>query len=237
MQGWQEELLWSMDGLHTQQELFAKVQAAARAMGFEYCAYGVRVPVPLTQPRFGVLSAYPEPWQRRYSEARYLAQDPTVLHGLASGSPVLWTDQVFSRALDLWREAQSFGVRHGWAQATHGVRGVVGMLSLARGHEPINRRELLASEPRMRWLACLSHAMLGRHLVPAVGLDGQPDLTPRELEVLKWTGDGKTASEVGNILAISQATVHFHLKNVVSKFGCANKTAAVVRAALLGLLS
>ena len=65
---------------------------------------------------------------------------------------------------------------------------------------------------------------------------GRPVLTPREQEVLEWTARGKTYEEISCILALSSSAVNFHMKNLLSKLGCCNKTAAVARAALLGLL-
>ena len=62
-------------------------------------------------------------------------------------------------------------------------------------------------------------------------------LTPREIEVLKWSADGKTAAEIGDILSISIPTVNFHIKNAVQKMKAANKTAAVVQALMAGLLN
>jgi DNA-binding CsgD family transcriptional regulator len=61
-------------------------------------------------------------------------------------------------------------------------------------------------------------------------------LTAREVEVLKWTGDGKSSQDIADILILSRNTVEYHVKNAVHKLGVANKTAAVVRAALLGFL-
>ena len=36
---------------------------------------------------------------------------------------------------------------------------------------------------------------------------------------------------------ISENTINFHMKNAITKLGAANKTAAVVRAAMRGLLN
>ena len=55
--------------------------------------------------------------------------------------------------------------------------------------------------------------------------------------MLKWTADGKTSSDIAQILAISVDTVNFHVRNATAKLGAANKTAAVVRAAMLGWLN
>jgi DNA-binding CsgD family transcriptional regulator len=61
-------------------------------------------------------------------------------------------------------------------------------------------------------------------------------LTSREVEILKWTGDGKSSQDIADILILSRNTVEYHVKNAVNKLGATNKTAAVVRAALLGFL-
>ena len=63
-----------------------------------------------------------------------------------------------------------------------------------------------------------------------------PKLTPREIEVLHWSAEGKTASEIAGILSLSQETVQTHIKNAVRKLQTTNKTAAAVRAVRMGLL-
>ncbi len=62
-------------------------------------------------------------------------------------------------------------------------------------------------------------------------------LTGREIEVLRWSASGKTSSEISEILVISVNTVNFHVKNAILKLKTANKTAAVARATMLGLLN
>lgn len=61
-------------------------------------------------------------------------------------------------------------------------------------------------------------------------------LSARELEVLRWTADGKTAWELGRILGISEQTVARHVGGAVQKLGCVNKVQTVVKALRLGLL-
>jgi NADP-dependent 3-hydroxy acid dehydrogenase YdfG len=64
----------------------------------------------------------------------------------------------------------------------------------------------------------------------------QPALSPREREVLEWTACGKTAEEISCILGLSVSAINFHVRSLLAKLQCCNKTAAVARAALLGLL-
>ncbi len=89
---------------------------------------------------------------------------------------------------------------------------------------------------KLRWLVQVTHlafSRLARDKAAAKSLG----LTERELEVMKWTADGKSAQDVADILLVSKHTVDFHIKNSVVKLEAPNKTAAVVRAALLGLLT
>jgi LuxR family quorum sensing-dependent transcriptional regulator len=52
-------------------------------------------------------------------------------------------------------------------------------------------------------------------------------LTPREREVLWWAAQGKSASEVAEILHISKRTVEEHTQNAIRKLGTDNRTQAV----------
>jgi LuxR family transcriptional regulator len=61
-------------------------------------------------------------------------------------------------------------------------------------------------------------------------------LTEREVSVLKWTAAGKTSAEIGIILGISTRTVNFHITTALTKLDAVNKTQAVVKAVMLGLL-
>ena len=52
-------------------------------------------------------------------------------------------------------------------------------------------------------------------------------LTPREVEVLNWVAQGKSAWEVGEILNIAKRTVDEHVQTAVHKIGAVNRTHAV----------
>lgn len=237
MNTWQGDLLGMADTAQTVGEVFAKIAQASQAVGFEFCAYGLRLPTPISNPRTMMLSNYPQAWQARYASQGYLATDPTVAHGRHSQSPLVWSEEVFASTPDLWRESQSFGLRYGWAQSSLDAVGVGGMLSLARSSGALTKTELDSQEVKMRWLVNIAHLALSRLFVSDLVKESQPDLTTREIEVLKWTADGKSSCEIADLLSISENTVNFHIKNSVVKLRTANRTAAVVRAAMLGLLN
>lgn len=60
-------------------------------------------------------------------------------------------------------------------------------------------------------------------------------LTLREVEVLKWSAEGKTAAEVAMILNLKLRTVNFHIGSAMRKIGVTNKISAVVHAARQGV--
>lgn len=62
------------------------------------------------------------------------------------------------------------------------------------------------------------------------------NLTRRELECLRWTMEGKTAWEVGQILGIAEQTAARHINNAARKLGCVNKHQAVLKALRLKLI-
>jgi DNA-binding CsgD family transcriptional regulator len=61
-------------------------------------------------------------------------------------------------------------------------------------------------------------------------------ITPREMEVLHWIAEGKTAAEIGTILTISYITVNQHIRNTKEKFGVYKDTALVAKALRSGII-
>ena len=61
-------------------------------------------------------------------------------------------------------------------------------------------------------------------------------LSDREIEVLKFIAQGSTNQEIAQELILSLHTVKSHARNIYSKLGVKNRTEAVARARLLGLL-
>lgn len=238
MKSWQTDLLVIADKVqnkYCEKEFFAYLLDAAKELGFEYCAYGLRTPLPLTNPKTVLLNNYQSEWQRRYADAAYVNSDPSVQYCRKVSSPLIWSDHVFLAAPELWDEARSFGLRYGWAQSSFDGNGMGGMLTLARSSEPLSGAELLDNEIKMRWIVNIAHQALSRALMPGQHIEANL-LTVRETEILKWTADGKTSSEISELLLISENTVNFHVKNIVLKLKVANKTAAVVKAAVMGML-
>lgn len=232
----QETLLHSALDARNEREFFDALHKSAKQLGFEHCAYGMRAPLPVSAPRVHMLSSYPDEWQRRYTEQGYLACDPTVAHALRSAASLTWSEELFADCRPFWEEARAHGLSTGWAQPCHGPNRVIGLFTLARSGSESSSRELGSVAMEMYWVAQVAHEGMARFLLPKVLPEASAKLTARETEVLRWTADGKTSSEISGIMRISERTVNFHINNAMEKLDTNNKTAAVVKAAVLGLL-
>jgi LuxR family transcriptional regulator len=233
---WIEDQLDLLLSVKTKSEFLTGLTKAAELLEFDYFAYGLRVNMPLSAPKIEMLNNYPKSWQDQYGSQNYLAIDPTVQHGMHSMRPVVWSEELFVNARPLWDDARSFGLRHGWAQSTLSMPGISGMMTLARSSQDIDQKELKRKTNLLVWLTQIAHQGLQEIILPGLLPEASVKLTNREIEILRWTADGKTSSEVSMILGIAERTVNFHLNNVMEKLNVINKTAAVVKAIQLGLI-
>ncbi|MEQ3747278.1 MAG: response regulator transcription factor [Henriciella sp.] len=69
----------------------------------------------------------------------------------------------------------------------------------------------------------------------ASNVDGQPNLTRREAEVLSQLRQGNSNKEISKALDIAETTVKLHLRSISEKLNARNRTDIVVRAFEMGL--
>ncbi|MES2351385.1 MAG: LuxR family transcriptional regulator [Pseudomonadota bacterium] len=233
---WQARHIESLLTATSENEFFAALSIAARELGFDYCAYGMRLPWPISNPKLIMVNNYPTAWQQRYAAQGFLAVDPTVQHGMKSVLPLVWTEKVFEGCRGFWEEARAHGLNVGIAQSSYNAMGVGGLLTLARSNEALSEAEIRENSLKVSWLVQYAHEGMTRLVSAGQVAEPPPSLTAREVEVLRWTADGKTSGEVGQIMNISERTVNFHINNSLVKLGAVNKTALVIKAAMLRLL-
>ena len=73
-------------------------------------------------------------------------------------------------------------------------------------------------------------------LADAIQLVRAPSLTPREAEVLGLIAEGLSTRGIAERLVVSEQAITYHVGNLLSKFGCENRTGMVSRAFFLGYL-
>jgi LuxR family transcriptional regulator len=234
---WREDCLDRLSSQASSTGILRELALIVDRLGFEYCSYVLRVPMPITSPSVTWSSTYPSQWLDHYFARNYLDTDPLIKQAARELVPVVWASAESDGGQpEFWEEAMAHGVQHGWALATHGKHMTTGMLSLARGHEKITALELSEKEPQLVWLSHVTHGLLGTTETKQARAGVDHHLSLREIEVLRWSAEGKTADEIGTILGISTRTVTFHITSTLTKLGATNKTQAVTKAFLFGLL-
>ncbi len=234
MKPWKQEQLHLLLDQRPPDALFDHITAITHRMGFDHCAYGMRAPIPFAQPRILMFHNYPESWQRRYQDKGYLDIDPTVRHGLASLEAYVWPAQKIAEGdVEFWAEASAHGLRDGLSMPVLTNNGIRGMFTVTRSTTD--------SDPywaeKLEWLSNIVHQGMSKAVIHQSYAEGRPRLTDRELEVLKWTADGMTSGEIADAINIAERTVNFHINSAVAKLGAPNRTAAVVRAVMMGLIT
>ena len=105
-------------------------------------------------------------------------------------------------------------------------------LYFERSRRQFNESERALLQVLRPSLVAMLHAASRRH--PRVS-DQEPPLTARETEILGWISRGKTTREIAEALLLSPHTVRKHVEHILEKLGVATRSAAVARAAALGL--
>jgi len=180
---------------------------------------------------------YTSEWVDRYRERGYLKIDPAVQIGLRRLLPIDWGEfgTEGGSVRQFFGEASEFGLgRRGMSFPVHGHRGDRALLSVTAD---LNDREWKWA----RRTAFRHFPIIAAHLHESVlrtegVLRAQPHLSPRELECLQWTSEGKTVWECGVILALSPHTMRCYLESARHKLGASSNTHAVSIALKSGLL-
>lgn len=237
MKSWREDCLGRLaPASASSAALLKELGAITSELGFEYCSYVLRMPVPVTRPRVVWWSNYPDKWLNRYFSNNYLEIDPLIQIATRSMRSLAWASDSFETQPQFWEEANAHGVRYGWAMSTRGPHMATGLLSLARSDRAITASELDETEMKLVWLAHLMHGLAGTAELGTSIPESKCHLTDREREVLRWSAAGKTAEEISKILGITERTVTFHVTSSLCKLNVTNKTQAVAKALLLKLI-
>lgn len=67
--------------------------------------------------------------------------------------------------------------------------------------------------------------------------DSISQLTAREIEVVRWTGEGKTSAEIAIILGLSEHTVISHITSAARKLNAVNRVHMIAIALRRGIMS
>lgn len=211
----------------------------AQQLGFEKVAAMVAVDRPGIKPEFTSVHNAPMAWERAIEDMEIARRDPVMQHCRRNTMPIIWTQKTYleNGLIDLWDAQAEFGYRNGIAMSLHLPEGRHFTIGVERDQNlPMDRGELTRMVADLQLFAVHAQDTAMRVLVSQALQPERPSITPREMEVLRWTMDGKTAKEVGDLMNITERTAIQHLQNAMRKLDCNSKHQAVLKALRLGLI-
>lgn len=221
------------------EELFACYLGALGEFGVDRVLYSALRNTPHEEVNVpGISHSYPSDWISYYMANDYVCLDPVRTHCLATRHAFSWKDMMRFRDLSpqqihLMRQGEEAGLNDGLAVPFHGPLGeVYGVGMASSAHNPdvaVHLKEIQILSTNFHLLySALHDESRNAHGV---------QLTPRELEVLKWCAAGKSNWTIGEILGISEHGVDYHVRNILRKLNADNRMTAVVKALQCGVLS
>jgi DNA-binding CsgD family transcriptional regulator len=211
----------------------------AQQLGFEKVAALVAVDRPGMKPEFASVHNAPMGFEQGIQDMDMARRDPVMQHCRRNTMPIIWTQKTYldSGAIDVWDVQAQFGYRSGIAMALHLPEGRHFTIGVERDQDlPISAPELTRMVADLQLFAVHAQDTAMRILVSEEAQPECPALSPRELEVLRWTMDGKTAKAIGSLLNVTERTVVAHLQNAMLKLNVNSKHVAVLKALRLGLI-
>jgi DNA-binding CsgD family transcriptional regulator len=220
-------------------EFQGEIVSFTRRLGFDNFSAMVVIDHMLGEAEFITVDNTPRAYRESFQNPQNGRRDPVMQHCKRQSVPIIWDQATYvSRGLgEKWEEQARFGISNGIALALHMPEGRHFFLGVERDQPvPADPAELTRVVADLQLFAVHAQDAALRILVPGPADPSLPSLTPRELEALRWTMEGKTAWEVGDVLGISERTAVLHVSNATHKLGCVNKHQAVLKALRLGLL-
>ena len=182
----------------------------------------------------------PEAFQSISQSSELGNRDPVLRRLKRLSAPFIYDQSMYvnEQAGDLWEMQALFGYKTGIAMALHLPGGKHFVMGVDRD-QPLPGDDVLVTRMMadLQLLAVHAQETAVRLLAPqALDMQYMPRLTAREIEILKWTAEGKSAWAVGQILDISEHNVKYHIKRILAKLGVGSKHQAAAKARFLGLI-
>jgi DNA-binding CsgD family transcriptional regulator len=223
----------------SREEFLSEIVRFTQRLGFQTVSATMVLDHVLAESEFIGVDNAPEAYRSAFQSRDNWRRDPVMQHCKRQSVPIIWGQSTYTDVGqgDVWEEQARYGYRAGISMALHLPEGRHFMLGVERDQQvPSDPNELTRIVADLQLLTVHAQEAAVRMFVPVPDKAAAANLTPRELEALRWTMEGKTAWEVGNILGISERTAVLHVNNAMHKLGCVNKHQAVLKALRLGLL-
>lgn len=212
----------------------------ADRMGFPLISAILVIDRPSKQPQFISIGNIPTAYEASYSDPELSRNSPVLARLKHLSHPFAYDQSMFvdHGVGHQWEHQAAFGFKCGVAMAMHMQNGRHFLLGVDREEAlPQDDYQLTRMMADLQLLGAFAQEAAVRILTPmADAVEELPLLTQREIEILRWTSQGKSAQVIADILKIHRGTVNYHLQCAIQKLGVAGKHQAVTKAIQFGLM-
>lgn len=180
---------------------------------------------------------FPKAWEIAYKQSGRW-EDPLPNLALNRGNAFLWSQAAQMPGIDeagasYLAKLHEAGMGEGVAVPCTGPYARSGFVGVGLPSEPESLDEAMVRQVQVAAQLCFHRYC---ELVGAFK-EEVPDLSQRELDVIRWIGEGKSNAVIAEILGISKNSVDSYVKRIFAKLDVSDRTAAAVRAVSLGLIA
>lgn len=221
---------------------------ATRAFRFDHFALAQRLG---NGGRLGPIriSDFPDGWVERLTVQGRVADDPVLMASERRVTPFAWSSlpgliPMNDRHRAFMADARAAGLVDGYTVPIHVPGQASGLVSFVMAKGDALPADSL---PAAQYLACFAFEAARRLRLWASRADGgagdahphtdAPRLTQRQLDCLVLAARGKSNWVTGQLLGLSEGTVHKYIEAAKQRYGVSTRTELVVRALYDGHLS
>lgn len=205
--------------------------------GIEMVSYHLDNSRDLPGGRMGFVEhGFPEEWVCEYIDSNLQVVDPMPGLSAKMSRPFLWSEvedlaDLTEQEADFLRRRKAFDVGEGLALPVYGPKGRNAYFGLGFGKSVAELRPDATFE--LQCAAQIAHLRFCE-LIEKPGR--MVDLSPREMEVLRWMARGKSNGVIAEILGISRHTVDTMGRRLFEKLDVNDRTTAAIKGLGSGLL-
>lgn len=175
---------------------------------------------------------FPKEIENYYRE-RGWEVDPLPDIALNRGSAFRWSDAPRIAHLTPTQKKFLTTIGEGVAVPCTGPFARAGFVGVGLAHE-----DVVIDDALLRKVQVAAQLCFQRYCELVNVRDEQlPVLSERELDVIRWIGEGKSNAVIAEILGITKNSVDSYVKRIFAKLGVSDRTAAAVKAVALGLIA
>ncbi|NRN27405.1 helix-turn-helix domain-containing protein [Photorhabdus heterorhabditis] len=229
------EALLEIQKTKTIPELEDKVLNAINYLDFEFYSIYQEEKYPFTTKKYVLITNLNTEAMGSYNRNDHHDSDQLMNGDFIFSIPSICNDKTSKHTDFMIKKTNQNEIRNSISIKIKGYHGERSIFSVSRKEGAISHNEILNKAGMLGILAneCIKTFNNLKNKKDKIIV---PTLSTREVEVIRWTCEGKTSAEIANILDISTRTVNFHINNVMEKLVVPNKVAAVAKAIAYNLI-